>query len=34
MFRVDRSQNRLSRLVQKRFSDLNRQIRPHDEEES
>lgn len=29
MFRVDRSQNRLSRLVQKRFSDLNLRERDH-----
>lgn len=29
MFRVDRSQNRLSRLVQKRFSDLNLREREH-----
>lgn len=29
MFRVDRSQNRLSRLVQKRFADLNLRERDH-----
>ena len=29
MFRVDRSQNRLSRLTQKRFSDLNLRERGH-----
>ena len=29
MFRVDRSQNRLSRRVQKRFSDLNLRERDH-----
>lgn len=29
MFRVDRTQNRLSRLVQKRFSDLNLRERDH-----
>src|SRR6056297_943588 len=29
MFRVDRSQNRLSRLVQKRFSELNLRERDH-----
>ncbi|HCZ01218.1 MAG: hypothetical protein A3D16_21920 [Rhodobacterales bacterium RIFCSPHIGHO2_02_FULL_62_130] len=29
MFRVDRAQNRLSRLVQKRFSDLNLRERDH-----
>lgn len=29
MFRVDRSQNRLSRLDQKRFSELNLRERDH-----